>query len=92
MLQQSPYGSMYTFITVLFNRIVKTFPCMLFVNKVQSINQWAILAVLQLFQHFPTKVVQIDLKWPILAILQLFQYFPTKVVQIDSEWPILDIL
>ena len=44
-----------------------------------------ILAVLQLFQYFPTKVVQIDSEWPILAVLQLFQYFLTKVVQINSE-------
>ena len=47
------------------------------------------MAVLQLFQYFSTKVVQIDLEWPILTVLQLFQYFLTKVVQIDSEWPIL---
>ena len=40
---------------------------------------------MQLFQYFPTKVVQIDSEWPILAVLQLFQYFLTKVVQIDSE-------
>ena len=47
-----------------------------------------ILAILQLFQYFPTKVVWTDLEWPILAVLQLFQYFPTEVVQTDSEWPI----
>ena len=45
------------------------------------------MAVLQLFQYFPTEVVQIDSEWPIMAVLQLFQYFPTEVVQIDSEWP-----
>ena len=49
------------------------------------------MAVLQLFQYFPTKVVQNNSEWPILAVLQLFQYFPTEVVQIDSEWPILAI-
>ena len=32
-------------------------------------------AVLQLFQYFPTQVVQIDSEWPISAILQLFQFF-----------------
>ena len=47
---------------------------------------------MQLFQYFPTEVVQIDLEWPILAILQLFQYFPTEVVQIDLEWLILAFL
>ena len=47
---------------------------------------------LQLFQYFPTEVVQNNSEWAILAILQLFQYFPTKVIQIDSEWPVLPIL
>ena len=56
---------------------------------IQNGQFWAIL---QLFQYFPTKVVQIDSEQLILPILQLFQYFPTKVVQIDSEWPILDNL
>ena len=51
--------------------------------------EWPILAVMQFFQYFLTKVLQIDSKWQILAILQLFQYFLTKVLQIDSEWPIL---
>ena len=50
------------------------------------------MADLQLFQHFPTREVKIDLEWPILAILQLFRYFPIKVVQIDSEWPIMTVL
>ena len=40
-----------------------------------------ILAILKLFQYFPTNVVLIDLQCPILAILQLFKYFPTEVVQ-----------
>ena len=52
----------------------------------------AYLAILQLFQYFPTEVIQIDSEWPILDILQFFQYFPTEVVQIDSEWPILAVL
>ena len=47
---------------------------------VQIDSEWPILAVLQHFQYFPTKVVQIDSEWPILAILQLFYYFLTKVV------------
>ena len=49
------------------------------------------LDILQLFQYFPTKVVQIDSEWAISAILQLFQYFPTEVVQNNSEWAILAI-
>ena len=49
---------------------------------VQIYLEWPILAILQLFQYFPTEVVQIDSEWPILAVLQFFQYFPTKVVQI----------
>ena len=57
--------------------------------QVAAILVWPIFAILQLFQYFPTEVVEIDSEWPILDILQLFQYFPTKVVQIDSEWPIL---
>ena len=59
---------------------------------VQNNSEWPILAILQLFQYFPTEVVQIDWEWPILDILQIFQYFPTEVVQIDSEWPILAVL
>ena len=55
-------------------------------------SEWPNLAVLQLFQYFPTEVVRIDVEWPILAVLQLFQYFPTKVVQIHLEWPILAVL
>ena len=54
--------------------------------------EWPILAVLQLFQYFPTKGVQIDSEWTILAFLPFSQYFPTKVVQIYLEWPILAIL
>ena len=58
----------------------------IFLQKVVPIDlQCPILAILQLFQYFPTNVVQIDLQCLILAILQLFQYFPTEVVQIDSE-------
>ena len=37
MLQRSPYGSMYTFNCYVL-RCIEHFPCMLFVNKVQSIN------------------------------------------------------
>ena len=47
---------------------------------VQNKSEWAILAILQLFQYFPTEVIQIDLEWPILAVLQLFKYFPIEVV------------
>ena len=47
---------------------------------VQIDSEWPILAVLQLFQYFLTKLVQI------------FQYFLTKVVQVDSEWSILAVL
>ena len=47
---------------------------------------------MELFQYFPTKVVQIDSEWPFLGILELFQYFPTKVVQINSEGPVLTVL
>ena len=61
-------------------------------SKYNNNSEWAILAILQLFQYFPTKVIQIDSEWPVLPILQLFQYFPIEVIQIDSEWPILDIL
>ena len=47
---------------------------------VQIDSEWLILAVLQLFQYFPTEVFEIDLEYPILAVLQLFQYFPKEVV------------
>ena len=56
------------------------------------ILEWPILVILQLFQYFLTKVVQIDSEWPILAVLQLFQYFSTEVVQNNLEWPILAVL
>ena len=56
--------------------------------QLAAILVWPIFAILQLFQYFPTEVVEIDSEWPILDILQLFQYFPTEVIQIDSEWPI----
>ena len=59
--------------------------------QVAAILVWPIFAILQLFQYFPTEVVEIDSEWPILDILQLFQYFPTEVNQIDSEWPILAV-
>ena len=59
---------------------------------VQTDSEWLILAVLQFFQYFPTKVVQTDSEWLILAVLQFFQYFLTKVVQTDSEWLILAVL
>ena len=48
-------------------------------------SEWPILAILQLFQYFPNKVVKIYLEGQILAVLQFFQYFLTKVVQFDSE-------
>ena len=51
--------------------------------QVAAILVWPIFAILQLFQYFPTEVVEIDSEWPILDILQLFQYFPTEVIQID---------
>ena len=60
--------------------------------QVAAILVWPIFAILQLFQYFPTEVIQIDSEWPILAGSQLFQYFPTEVVQIDSEWSILAVL
>ena len=48
--------------------------------QVAAILVWPIFAILQLFQYFPTEVVEIDSEWPILAVLQLFKYFLTKVV------------
>ena len=60
--------------------------------QVVAILVWPIFAILQLFQYFPTEVVEIDSEWPILAVLQLFQYFLTEVVQIYLEWPILTVL
>ena len=47
---------------------------------VQIDLEWPILAILQLFQYFPTEVIQTDLEWPVLAVFQLFQYFPIEVV------------
>ena len=59
----------------------------------ELIQNGPILAVLQLFQYFPAKVVQIESEWPIFwGVLQLFQHFLTKVVQVYSEWPILTVL
>ena len=49
--------------------------------------------ILQLFQYFPTEVVQNNSECPILATQQLLaSILHTEIVQIDSEWPILHIL
>ena len=55
----------------------------------QNDSEQPILADLQLFQSFLTKVAQNDLERPILSDSQLFQFFPTEVAQNDLEWPIL---
>ena len=45
--------------------------------------EWPILPDLQLFQSFPTKVIQNDSEQPISPNSQLFQSFPTEVAQND---------
>ena len=38
---------------------------------IQIDSEWPILAVFQLFQYFPTEVVQNNSEWPILAIFSV---------------------
>ena len=67
----------------------------------QNCLEWPIWASFQIFQDFPTKVVQNGLKWLFdnfsqicppklfeMANLQLFKDFLTDVVQNASEWAI----
>ena len=41
---------------------------------VQNNLEWPILAILQLFQYFPTKVVQMDSEWPIWPFGIIFSH------------------
>ena len=54
----------------------------------QSDSEWPISPVLQLFQSFPTEIVQNDSEQPISPDFQLFQSFPIELAQNDSEQPI----